>query len=718
MIMKRRHLCRILRIVLAVLIGLGNLLLSACILSEETSNSRSSVTGGTATGEGTSATAGGQAGNRPQDVLAVYGHAWADLNYAAMYQLLSAEAKARITEAAFVDRYQKIIQGIEAANIRVSFRDEEIVVPTGGKTATIPFSVQMETLAGRVSISGYQMYLVLEERENQSLWTVSWSEQLIFPHMGPNDKVRARVLYPQRGEIRDRNSQGLAVNGQLIVIGVVPGKFNEVKTEAIPQMAEILGISVKKIEKALVSATNPEWFYPVVTLPADARDLSARLTAIAGVQYQKVSGRIYPQGAAAGSLTGYIGPVTAEELARHPGEGYLATDKIGKMGLELVYEQRLRGQPGGEIYLTAADSSQVKEQIAIREPIDGDNIVLAIDSKVQYSLYNQMQTDAGAAAAVSPATGEILALVSMPSFDPNLLQTYVPDDVQTGWNQAVKSPFISRFKTGYAPGSAFKLVTAAIGLKAGTLKPEEALPISGLQWQPDASWGNYKVTRVKDTGKPVDLLHAFLYSDNIYFAQQALRIGQERFVQGAAGFGIGEDLPIDYPFNTSQIANGSLKNSVLLADTGYGQGEILVSPLHLALFYSCLATHGDLLRPVLELQGELQPQIWKPQAVAAADVPLLTQILLQVVENPAGSGYTKPAAETRMLGKTGTAELKASLADKQAEENGWFVAMNVDQPRLTIAMMIEDVKNRGGSHYVVPLVKRAMDELMPLLAPG
>lgn len=326
------------------------------------------------------------------------------------------------------------------------------------------------------------------------------------------------------------------------------------------------------------------------------------------------------------------------------------------------------------------------------------------------AIYQVMQDDAGAAAAVDPKSGQVLALVSTPSFDPNLFQTYVPDSVRQEWNDAEKSYFTNRFKAAYIPGSVFKLVTAAIGLKAGTLDPAEALEIEGKQWQPDAGWGDYHITRVKALDKPVDLAAAILYSDNIYFARQALRVGGEKFLHLAEAFGFGEELPLAYPFAKSQIANQDLNNPILLADAAYGQGEVLISPLHLALIYSTLATEGNLMQPSLELSG-LEPLVWKKQAVDQEYVAMLQDLFLTVVTDPAGTGYTDPPAKTRMLGKTGTAELKKSL-DEEAEENGWFVAMNIDQPRLTIAMMIEDVKERKGSRYVVPLVKKAMDELL------
>jgi penicillin-binding protein 3 len=702
------------RLALILSMAASLLLLGSCALLPATASSGTAAS--TAAQSDTATTAGETAD--PLPTVIAYTQAWIKADYAGMYRLLAAPAQSRIGEAAFVERYTNIMKGIEAGNLICTYDSAAIEVAPDGQSAQMAFAISMDTLAGSAKISGYTLTMLLETRNGRPVWTVDWTEKLIFPHMEATDKVRARVIDPQRGQIYDRNGVGLAINGELTTIGVVPGKFDAVKAEAIPQMAALLGISTTRIEKALASATNPDWFYPVVTLPADSGDLSAQLTAIAGVQFQKVQGRIYPVGAATGLVIGYIGPITAEELKKHPDEGYSLVSKIGKMGLEQVYEARLRGKAGGEVYLAAADSGAVKERIAYEDPVDGEDITLTLDSKIQYNIYSQMKGDAGGAAAINPQTGEILALVSTPSFDPNLLQSYIPDAVQTSWNEAVKSPFSNRFKVGYAPGSVFKLVTAAIGLKAGTLDPAEALPITGLQWQPDRSWGNYKITRVHDLGRPVDMLNAFIYSDNIYFAQQALRVGAAGFAAGAAGFGIGEPLPIDYPFAKSQIANKDLSNPVLLADSGYGQGEVLVSPLHIALFYSALATNGDVLTPVLELSGitqAVQPQIWKAQAIAADHVPPLTNALLQVVENPAGTGYTRKAYQTRIIGKTGTAELKASQTDTTAEENGWFVAMNVDNPRLTIAMMIEDVKERGASHYVVPLVKQAMDDVMAYL---
>ncbi len=647
---------------------------------------------------------------KPSEVFTSYKTYWEKQDFKAMYSLLSTEAKGKITEDAFVKRYQNIYTGIEASNIKLKSENVDAVKPDSSGNTIIPFSVVMDTLAGNVEIPGYKMTLVKEKVDKKNTWTVAWDETLIFPDLGSNDKVKVTTIYPKRGEISDRNGKGLAVNGTVTTIGIVPGKFNAVKDTAIPEIAQILDISQDRITGLLKASTNPDWFVPIVNISSDDKDKSARLTAIAGVQYQKVQGRIYPGGEASGLLVGYIAPITADELNNHKDEGYLSQDKIGKMGLEQVYEKRLRGEKGGEIYIAKDGKDASKKVIARKEAKDGENIKLSIDYDTQNRIYDKMKNDAGASAAINPKTGEILALVSSPSYDPNLYSTYIPDTIRTAWKNALKSPFTNRFKAVYAPGSTFKLVTGAIGLKTGIIKPDEGLNITGKTWQLNKSWGNYNVTRVDDIGRPVTLMDAYIYSDNIYFAMQALKIGKDNFTKEAKNFGIGETLPIDYPVLKSQLSNNGLNSNQLLADTGFGQGEVQLSPLNIALIYSSLANDGDIMTPVLELKGDVTPKVWKEKAVASDNVKTLTDDLAQVVDNPAGTAYTIPSGNTKLLGKTGTAELKKNQNDTNSEENGWFVAMNRDNPTLVIAMLIEDVKNRGESHYVVPIVKSIFDE--------
>lgn len=633
-------------------------------------------------------------------------------DYKSIYSLLSTNSKSEVTEDNFIKRFQNIYNSIESTNITLKSETIENIKPDQSGKITIPFSIVMDTLAGNIEIKGYNLILTEEKIDKTPKWTVTWSEKLIFPDLESTDKVKVTVLTPKRGEIIDRNGKGLALNGNINTIGIIPSKFNSEKDKSIPIISQILDISQEKIKSLVKTSSNPDWFLPIVNISSDDKITSNKLTALDGVQYQNSRGRIYPGGEAFGSLIGYIGPITAEELSNNKDKGYTSQDKIGKAGLEQIYEERLKGKKGGEISILKGGKDNLKKVILKREATDGENIKVSIDFDTQNKIYDGIKKDAGASAAINPKNGEILALVSSPSYDSNLFSTYVPDAIRNAWNSKTKDPFINRFKKVYAPGSTFKLVTGAIGLKNGTLKPDEAVNITGTQWQPNKSWGNNTVTRVHDLGKPVNLLDAYIYSDNIYFAMAAINITKDTFVTESKNFGIGETLPIDFPILKSQLSNNGLDSEALLANTGYGQGEVQLSPLNLALIYSSLSNNGNIMIPILELKDNVTPTVWKEKAISPEFVATLTNALTQVVDNPSGTAYTTPPSKTKLLGKTGTAELKKDKNDTTAEENGWFVAMNVDNPRLVVSMLVEDVKTRGESHYVVPIVKKVFDDIL------
>jgi len=642
----------------------------------------------------------------PAETFLKYKQDFEKQDFKSMYSLLSTAEKGKITEAYFITRYQKIYKGIESSNVNVKSGNTDNLKPSKNGKIVVPFSVDMDTLAGSVKISGYNMILIKEKTNHRNKWTIEWNENLIFPNLTSTDKVKVTTIYPKRGDISDRNGKGIAVNGNINTIGIIPNKFNASKNKTLPEISKILDLSQNEIESKLNGTNNSNMFVPIVNLSITDKDKATKLTALTGVQYQKAQGRLYPGGEAFGSLVGYIGPITEEELVNHKGEGYTAQDEIGKMGLEQVYEKRLKGEKGAEIDIIKNGSKKV---IAKKAANNGENIKLSIDFDTQTKIYNEMKGNAGASSAINPKTGEILALVSSPSINPNLYATYVPDKVRKAWNSDANSPYINRFKAVYSPGSTFKLVTGAIGLKTGIIKPNEAINIIGKQWQPNSSWGADKITRVDDPGKPVNLQDAYMYSDNIYFGMKALSIGKDNFTNEAKSFGIGEALPIDYPMSKSQLSNDGINTQQLLANTGYGQGQVMLSPLNVAMIYSSLANNGNIMVPVLELKGNVTPKVWK-KAIAPQYVKTLSDDLVQVIENPSGTGYTTPPSNIKLLGKTGTAELKKDQNDKNGKENGWFVAMNVDNPRLDIAMIIENVKTRGESKYVVPLVKKIFDE--------
>ena len=636
---------------------------------------------------------------------------WQKGNYKAMYGMLSKKAKSSISEKDFVDRYTNIYKGIEEKNLAVKIKNEKSI-KEGSDTTKIPYTLNMDTIAGKVKISNFEASLVKEDVDGKKQWKIDWAHNMIFPNLTKDDKVRVNVNAAKRGELYDRNGKGLAVNGTIISLGIHPVKFNINKDANTSALAKVLDIDASIIESKLKANTNPDQFVPVVKMSPDDKDRLNAALKIDGVISYNNTGRIYNGGEAFGSLIGYIGPITAEELKKAEGQGYTSGSFIGKAGLEQVYEKRLKGQSGAEIYISKQkDGKEVKKiSIVKSEAKDGETIKLSIDADLQSKIYAEMNKDAGASTAVNPKTGQVLAMVSSPSYDSNIKVTYTTNSQAAAWKQSAKDPFQNRFKQVYSPGSVFKLVTAATGLSTGKIKTTDTLNVQGLNWQPDKSWGSYMITRVKDPGKAVNLEDALVYSDNIYFAKAALAIGKSDFVKGCAGFGIGEALPFDYPIAKSQVTNGGdIKNDVALADSGYGQGQILVSPINIALMYSSLVNDGNIMTPSLELSSESTPKVWKEKAISADNIKILTDDLTAVIENTDGTGHAAKIDGIPLLGKTGTPELKKNNDDKNAIENGWFVCLNTKDPKLCVSMIVEDVRTRGESHYVVPKVKNIME---------
>ena len=209
------------------------------------------------------------------------------------------------------------------------------------------------------------------------------------------------------------------------------------------------------------------------------------------------------------------------------------------------------------------------------------------------------------------------------------------------------------------------------------------------------------------------MTNALIHSDNIYFAQAALDIGKDTFKEKLNNFGIGEKIPFEYPLYSSQISSsGDFQSEVQLADSGYGQGEVMINPVQLASLYTMFENEGDILTPKLfRTDNGSGKNIWKKSVVSKENSNIILNDLKQIVENPAGTGHQAYTPGLEIAGKTGTAEIKQSQDDTKGTELGWFVGMttNKEPNNLLVVMMVEDVKDRGGSHYVVPKVKDVLE---------
>ena len=653
----------------------------------------------------------------PEELLVEYMDHIPKQEYEEMYAMLHIEASGNVSQEDFVTRNSAIYEGIEVQNIAVQ------IIAYDEEQMTVTYQTSFDTVAGTISFENKALFLKDEEG-----YQLVWDDSLIFPNLASTDKVRVSTTQAERGEILDRNGRVLAGKGTASSVGIVPGKL-ENKEEAIAKIAELLEIAPEVIEKKLSAKwVKDDSFVPIKTIPKvekielmkykpDQKVLKENerhetLLEIPGVMISDVEVREYPLGEKAAHLVGYVQSVTAEDLEEHAGEGYTANSVIGKSGMEGLFEKELKGKNGCRVYIVNSEGKE-KEELAYILVQDGHDIKLTIDANLQSSLYEQFNEDKSCSVAMNPYTGEVLALVSTPSYDNNDFIMGLSSEQWTALNEDENKPMYNRFRQVWCPGSTFKPITAAVGLESGAIDPMEDYGNVGLSWQKDASWGSYHVTTLH-AYEPVILENALIYSDNIYFAKAALKIGTEEMESSLTGLGFNEELPFEIKMAESQYSNSEgIETEIQLADSGYGQGQVLVNPLHMACIYSAFCNEGNVIKPYLVYQKDAVAEYWIPGAFSNETASRVLEGTKKVVNDSNGTGYAAHRDDILLAGKTGTAEIKASKDDTSGTELGWFAIFTaedtVERPILIISM-VEDVKGRGGSGYVVKKDNLVLEE--------
>lgn len=630
--------------------------------------------------------------------------------YEKMYALLDEASKDKVKQEDFITRNQNIYEGIEAEQIQLDIPEEQ------DKDQPLSYRVTMDTLAGEIT---YDADTFFEKEKGQ--WHLVWDDSVIFPGLESKDKVSVSSVEAKRGSIYDRNDVLLAGQGEVESVGLVPGKMNIQAEEDIEDLAEILGTTSEFIEKQLdASWVQQDSFVPLKKMTQEQLDeayvpkegaesaggsIQDKLLEYPGVLISKVESRVYPYGECTAHLLGYVQQINAEELEEMKGRGYNEQSVIGKSGLEKLYEDRLREKKGYRISILD-EQGEEKQALAVKPAEDGENIKLNIDIRWQQKLYEAYQEDKSCSVVMNPKSGEVLALVSTPSYNSMDFVLGMSQETWDALNNDPNKPMYNRVRETWAPGSSFKPIVGAVGLTTGAFTEEEDLGASGLAWQKDESWGNYKVTTLHEYSGGAVLKNALIYSDNIYFAKAALKIGAETFTGELDKMGFNQEIPFDIGMTSSQYSNSeAIDSEVQLADSGYGQGQMLVNPLHLACMYSAFFNEGNMITPYLEYEEGKTASYWAEGVFTPEAANIIYEDLKEVVSNPNGTGYgASKAVGVTLAGKTGTAEIKATQEDENGTELGWFAVYNTgvaDSDTILMLNMVEDVKGRGGSGYVV-----------------
>ncbi|HCA4750853.1 TPA: penicillin-binding transpeptidase domain-containing protein [Enterococcus faecium] len=597
-----------------------------------------------------------------------------DYNKAAEMTSKKAANKSALSEKEILDKYQNIygaadVKGLQISNLKVDKKDDS--------TYSFSYKAKMNTSLGELKDLSYKG--TLDRNDGQT--TINWQPNLVFPEMEGNDKVSLTTQEAARGNIIDRNGEPLATTGKLKQLGVVPSKLGDggEKTANIKAIASSFDLTEDAINQAISQSwVQPDYFVPLKIIDGATPELPA------GATIQEVDGRYYPLGEAAAQLIGYVGDITAEDIDKNP--ELSSNGKIGRSGLEMAFDKDLRGTTGGKLSITDADG--VEKKVLIEHEVqNGKDIKLTIDAKAQKTAFDSLGGKAGSTVATTPKTGDLLALASSPSYDPNKMTNGISQEDYKAYEENPEHPFISRFATGYAPGSTFKIITAAIGLGNGTIDPNEVLTINGLKWQKDSSWGSFQTTRVSSDVSQVDLKTALIYSDNIYAAQETLKMGEKKFRTGLDKFIFGEDLDLPISMNPAQISNeDSFNSDILLADTGYGQGELLINPIQQAAMYSVFTNNGTLVYPKLIADKETKD---KKNVISETAVQTIVPDLREVVQDVNGTAHSLSALGIPLAAKTGTAEIKEKQ-DVKGQENSFLFAFNLDNQGYMMVSMLEN----------------------------
>ncbi len=625
-------------------------------------------------------------------------------DYEAAYALLTGAAKEAISEEEFVQKYGGIFSGLTVREVIIG----ENSFTQSAMYATFAYTATYRTAAYGDITKNFSMPLHSEG----GAWRIEWTPSLIFPEMTWGDSVYARVIKAKRGEIFGSDGTLLAGNIPGSTAYADRAKIGD-ENSFCAAAAQILGMTAEEVQKCFDATTAgivavKAWRSG--ELPEETRQSWLSLAG-AGVDDASFTVfRTYPLGEAFFHLIGYVGKITKEEMDAFSGTEkeklYDGDSFIGKTGLELSCEDELRGTDGYEVYVSGENGKI--NIIPTVKAADGNDLWLTIDARDQQAAYDLlanylMDEQGGSIIQIDPQTGAVQVMVSYPSADPNPFVTGVSTEYYNYLlSDTAYQPLFNRCITGrYPPGSIVKPFTALAAMEGGAITKNSVFPysISDNKWRPDRTdWVYPAITRVRNRGDSCNLYNSIIYSDNIYFAWAAMELGQEKFFDFFENrLGWGESVPFELPVAKAQIKKEKTEfNIKYLADSGYGQGEMLITPLQAALLYCSLSNaDGAMYAPyVIEKRcnGEgskyvakqsAEPVLWMNANYHSGVRGAIEQALSDVTTVGTASSLKPPY---KMAGKTGTAE----IGSEKDREIGWLAVYRNEAPKNTVLVVTLD----------------------------
>lgn len=645
----------------------------------------------------------------PEETVSGYMDCFMQADYTGMYGYLSPDSSGFPDEDAYVERYENIFSAIGLSSLALTLQDLVYTFEEGTGTAILRADISTDTVGDFTQVYTLPLWYDAEAET----WTITWSTGLIFPDLKDGDKVIISRTSPLRGDIVDRMGLTLAGTGAAYTVcakmDVVPDK---------DAFAEKLAPLLETEPESLLRIMEQSWVQPDSLVPLRVFSLNLteeykeQILSVKGVlldQTFKTNSRRYLTNDLFAHVIGYVAPISAEDLEEHP--NYRANDYLGQTGLESLYETNLYGREGYRLSLQDQDGT-VLSVIAEREVATGDTLKLTMDYELQKVAHRVLSESGfnGSVIALDPSNGDVLAMVSNPDYDPNDFVNGILSSQWKKYSEDENAPLFSRnTRALYPPGSTIKPFTAVMGLEQGVITPETVVTEANkTEWIPYAGWNAPPIHRVNHPAGAVNLDRALVWSDNIYFAWVAMRLSGDIYAEYAPRFGFGTELPCDLTISTAQIKNEDTTwSESLLANTGYGQGEMLSTPLQMACLYTAFYNDGTAMAPRLvhsiqthegEPVAEKETQVWLTGVVTEDEAGLLEQSMIHTVEDVSGTAHGIGVEGLKLAAKTGTAQWK----EKDGDEISWLIGYTVDEETpLLVCVTLETPEGEGG-------VKRAM----------
>jgi penicillin-binding protein 2 len=553
-----------------------------------------------------------------------------------------------------------------------------------------------------------------------------------YEGLARNNRVRIVSIPAQRGKILDRNLEVLADNRPAYNLMVMPEDIPDVDAIA-HRLARILESDEEELAGKIREAKKRP-YNPV----ALARDISfhqmaaieTQLYTMPGISIDATSERDYVLKELGAHILGFLGEISRKQLeSLGRGSIYAPGDLIGKAGIESICEQTLRGTKGVRIFEVDALGRKVKV-LDERPPVPGQDVVTTIDRRIQLAACRALEGRAGAVVAMDPYTGDVLAMVSSPSFDPNIFLSPMTPEAWKAITQDPMHPLENRAIRGlYSPGSVFKVIVSALALGGGYATPQDIVYCPGSYTLGDST---FRCWRRAGHGK-VDLVSALTESCDVYFYVLGEKIGIDRLSSFCADLGLGRPTGIEFRDELSGLVPtkewklrrfGEPWHKGESVISAIGQGYTLVTPLQVAKVMSAMVNGGKILVPRILASSEVNTE--RTLDIPELDLAVIKKGLEAVVQSEKGTARVARDPEFVMGGKTGTAQVvrgyTSSLPDQsdlpyKLRDHAWFFGFSpVEDPEILVVAIVEH--GGSGSSIAAPVVRDVIREYYATKRPG